>query len=386
MTKEPLLFPKEQNLSADFLRSNFWKCNFTSSAKPLQYWILLPNTVKVINVKAIEIEDLKLTSLGQYSSVGDVPYLEVQVIYEHIKYEMNPSDWLLKKLALMGETVMNVREITGKSTGTYLDVLTYRKWPSGDDMVSRFTVFKDSDQTISGANIFCVKATCLEKDYNNYASVILQIVANWDFIHRTDWQLAENLFPFEYKFAENVSFFVPESWAIKFDKDNSDKFSRFLLEHDVVGENKGLINAHFYSLDAGTTLSDIFNKSFSRLSEIQHTISPLMPEKTSNPSILELSTAVGTIIYEEERDAAFLKIYLFKSTGGWYYFEQIGPKPNLENDFWEINKRAIEMILDSFNNLGFLRKESVDEPPVIAKDPEPASTENRWLLPHWKKL
>jgi hypothetical protein len=385
MTSEILLFPTEQSLPEDYLRSNFWKCNFTSADKPLQYWILLPETVKVININAIENKELKLTTLGQYSSIGDIPYLEVQVFYEHVAFEINPSDWLIKKLAIMGETIINVREIKGKSTGIYVDILTRRKWPSGEDMVSRFTVLKDSDQNRSGANIFCTKTTCLEKDYQEYALIMLQIVANWDFIYKSNWQMAEFLFPFKYKFTESVSFFVPESWDIKFDENNSNTFSRFLIEHNVKGISTGVINVHFYDLLTGTDSSAIFKRAFSRLSDFQHTLSQLTFEDSLNPLIKELSVATGTLEYEKESDAAFLKIYIVKAAVGWYYFEVIGPRPNLENDYWEVNKRTMEIILDSFNNLEFAQRELTIKL-QIQTAPESASKKNSWLLPNWNRI
>ncbi|MBS7566757.1 hypothetical protein KHS38_20295 [Mucilaginibacter sp. Bleaf8] len=386
MIAENLVFPVEQTLPVSYLKSNFWKCNFTSAEKPLQYWILLPNNVKVINVNAIEHPELRLTVLGQYSTVDDSAYMEVQVLYEHIRYDLNPSDWLLKKLAIMGETILNVREIKGTSTGKYLDVLTYRQWPGGEEMISRFTVLKDSDANLSGANIFCVKASCLQENYNECAYTLLQIAGNWDFIHKSNWQMAELLYPFEYDFTEKVSFYVPESWDIKFETDNSKTFSRFLLTHDVSGENKGIINAHFYSQSAAARANEIYEKSFGRLSDFKSTISPLTPESTLNPSIAELCVATGTIKYEEEQSAAYLKLYILKTTAGWYYFEQVGPNPNLENDFWEVNKRAMEMIIDSFNNLEFTQTEPVKQAvnkPLIEEAPVEKKS---WLPPGWKSF
>lgn len=382
MPGQDFLFPVEQTLTPDYLKTNFWKCNFTSVDKPLQYWILLPNRVKVINVNLIDHDELRFTVMGQYSTVDSNPYMEVQVMYEHIKYDLNPSDWLVKKLAIMGETVLNIRELRGVSTGNYLDVLTSKEWPDGENIISRFTVLKDSDTNLSGANIFCVKASCVEADYNDQAYIIYQIVANWDLINKSEWQLAEYLFPFEYDFTEKVSFFVPNSWEIKFEEKNNTLFSRFVLLHNIAGENKGIITTHFYASAPDLKEETVFERSFKRLAEFNPEISPLTANELLNPMLSGFFTATGSIIYEEGKGSAFLKIYILKTSNGWYYFELVGPNTNLENDYWEINKRTMELIIDSFNNESFLRLEPARK--FTETDTSiPNVTVNRWLPHNW---
>lgn len=384
MQSKDLLFPIEQTLSPDYLRDNFWKCNFTSVKEPLQYWILLPNTVKPVNLKKVKHPNLKLNVWGQYCIVENKPYLEVQMLQEYIHYELNPADWLLKKLALMGETVMHLREIQGKSTGVYLDVLTHKKWLGGEDIISRFTVLKDSGTGQSGANILCAKASCLYDDYNAYALQILQIVGNWDFINKTEWQLAEPLYPFKYDFIEPVTFYVPASWDIKFEVEEDKALPHFLFTHDVLGDNKGLINAYFYPLHYAQNADELLKKNFERLANLNPNIPALKETDTSNPFITAFYGATGSLKYEEESDEAYLFIYIIKTKRGWYYFEQMGPQPNLQNDFWEVNKRTIELIRDSFNNPDFKQKEYANVQAIQSQFSEVVPVEKKsWLIPNW---
>ena len=55
----------------------------------------------------------------------------------------------------------------------------------------------------------------------------------------------------------------------------------------------------------------------------------------------------------EENFHAHLIIAVIATELGWYYFESVGPKPNLANNFWEINKRTLQIMISSFNNLTF---------------------------------
>ena len=380
-------FPIEQILEPEFLTRNFWKCNYTSAKPELQYWIILPNNVKPTKVEPVAIPEVDLTNIGQYNSIDDSPYLEIEVVTEHSDYDINGSDWLLRKIALIGETVLDFREIEGKSTGKYLDVLTIKKIKSGEEIISRFTVLKDYDRVQGGANLFCVKATCLAGDYEQLAYKILQAVTQWELINKSNWQMAESLTPFQCEAAEAVTFYVPVSWEIKFEANNTPSVSRFVFSHEINAENKGVINGFFYDNQSATTVTMAFDKAFGRLAHIKHELSPLVKVKSLNPAVKELWSATGSIERKEENFAAFLEINIIRTTHGWYYFETIGPKPNLENYCWEINKRCTEMIIESFNNLKFEKIQQPDEPepqsPVDTPDTKPA---NKWLPDNWSVL
>jgi len=359
-SKNKLSFPVKQELPKEFLKKNFWKCLYTSGGDELSYWVILPNNVKPVKLEPIPINDIGLTCIGQYVRIDESPYLEVQVAYEHFPYEMNASGWIIKKLYLLQENIIDYRAVNGKSTGKYLDALTYKKFPNGDDVISRVTVLKDFDMKRGGANYFCIKASCPFSEYEKLSNHIFQITANWDLIKKTDWQMAENLKPFFVNFSEEVKFYVPFSWEITYNVHNTNLKSRFVFAHNIGDQNKGVINAFFYEITTVKDAKEVLKKSLKRITDLngfKNELSGLVKSKTANPSIDELYTADGLFFYEKENFTPYAHITIIKTKKGWYYFESIGPKPNLENYYWEINKRCIELIQDSFNNLEFKKRE-----------------------------
>jgi hypothetical protein len=350
-------FPVEQILSNDYLKENFWKCLYTSCDKQLHYWVILPNNVKPTKVEPIEIDVLNMINIGQYTRIDGSPYLEVQLAYEHSKYEMNASDWLKNKLAKMNEEILEERIIYGKSTGNYLDCLC-KKQINGETVISRYTVLKDYDNKQAGANYICIKATCQEKDYEELSMTIFQIISNWDLLNKSDWQMAELLTPFMTDFMESIKFFLPSSWEIKFNKENNNSISRFIFKHTIENKNKGILNAFFYEKDKFKSAEDVLNNSINRFDKIPDSnldLSPLQQiphESVRNPKIYELFYTKGLIQLEENFNA-YIEIYIIKTFKGWYYFEMVGSKPNFENFYYEVNKRCIELIISSFNNMEF---------------------------------
>ncbi|WP_338577529.1 hypothetical protein [Erwinia sp. E_sp_W01_1] len=110
----------------------------------LHYWVILPEKVKPAGVEPVAFPDTGLTNIGRYFTSDSSPYLEVWAAYERCQCEMNASDWLFKKLSLMGEKVLH-RRLVGKTSeqGIVADVLTIKTHSSGDEVISRYTVQKD---------------------------------------------------------------------------------------------------------------------------------------------------------------------------------------------------------------------------------------------------
>lgn len=380
-------FPTEQTLLPDELRAAFWKCNYTEGLKPLHYWVILPNNVKPLFVEPVEADEVKLTIIGQYARTDDSPYYEVQVVYEHVSYEMNASDWLLKKISLIGETILESRIVQGESTGKYLDVLTWKQTSGGEEMISRFTVLKDYDVDKSGANLFCIKASCIVEAYEQLSLSMLQTVANFNLIHKSDWQMAESIFPFSYEFVEPLSFYVPDSWEIKYDEGNTTSYAQFVLLHNTIQDGqKGLISAWFFERDTAIDLDIVLRRVAGIYSKHYHQLPTLALEECLNPVIEQFWNTQGEIRYDDDNSSAFLTVCILRTAKGWYYFEMTGPNPNFENDYWEINKRCIEMIIESLNNPEFRKSKvnhgaqsnSVDVPEIDAPQ------QNSWLPPDWK--
>lgn len=79
-------------------------------------------------------------------------------------------------------------------------------------------------------------------------------------------------------------------------------------------------------------------------------------DKILNPKLEKVWYIQGELEAPEKQFRAFLMSYLIQSNSGICYIESIGPRPSLNNYYWEANKRCIELIVESFNNLDFSKK------------------------------
>lgn len=75
-----------------------------------------------------------------------------------------------------------------------------------------------------------------------------------------------------------------------------------------------------------------------------------------NPKLEKVWYIQGNLEYPEKKIRAFLMSYLIQCNSGICYIESIGPRPNLNNYYWEAGKRCIELIVESFDNMEFAKK------------------------------
>lgn len=172
-TTQNIPFPLETKFTNEYLKASFWKCNYSSAGEPLAYWVILPNQVKPTKLEPVQIEKLNLTNIGQYTTIDKSAYIEVEVAYETLKTEVQPSDWLLGKLKLMKETVLNQNLVKAANGEQYLDVLTSNTLANGETLISRSSVLK------SGANYFVIRVSSSRKDYADLAETMQHISTNW---------------------------------------------------------------------------------------------------------------------------------------------------------------------------------------------------------------
>ncbi|WP_338567502.1 hypothetical protein VRC02_03385 [Erwinia sp. E_sp_B01_3] len=138
-------FPVSPDFTKEEMLERCWKCLYTSSQQEmLHYWVILPKNIKPAELEPVAFPDTGLINIGRYFTSDCSPYLAVWAAYERCQCEMNASDWLFKKLSLMGEKVLH-RRLVGKTSeqGMFADVLTIKTHLSGDEVISRYTVQKD---------------------------------------------------------------------------------------------------------------------------------------------------------------------------------------------------------------------------------------------------
>ena len=350
-------FPTEQELTDNYCKNNFWRCLYDSAADSYHYSIILPNNVKPIEVRPVKSKTM--TVIGHYIRVDTSPFLEVYVAYEYCNVEMNVSDWAQKKIYTMGESIINNRIIETKSSGTYIDALTYYKLNEQESFITRITTLKDSFGNGNGANYFMVKARCFEQDYEELAFIILQIVSNWDLTNRSQWPLGDLLQKFSFPAKNQVDFYVPKSWDITFEVDSIKSEAPHFIFNNLTGDHNGVINAFFYQSKDIDNYQDIFEMFFQRFRELEDAKIDLQDfekvknDEIKNPVIYSQYRTKGTIVNEKIDFHANIQIEIFRSDRCWYYFDMVGSLPNLQNYFWEENKRCLEIIIKSFNNLDF---------------------------------
>lgn len=351
-TEKNYLFPLEYKDQEQEIRDGFWKCLYTSADKEiLHYWVLLPQNIKPAELKPVVFQDVGLTNIGRYITDDTSPYIEVWAAYEHCLWEMNASDWLINKLDLMGEKILNQRVVTHPSgSGKFADILTIKTMPSGDEVVSRYTVQKDYNPVNGGGNYFLLKTACASKDYNALAGKIYLIAINWDLMHRSNMMLSELLKTVSLSKKNNSGFKIPDSWQVSTLGDN-----RLVIEHTFNEVNHGVINFCLYRQDDYHTEHDIFDAATARFNQHDQTVSLTTTEIETVPNDInttftgDLYISNGEVVSAVENVRAFYQMCIFKINNLWCYVEVVGPHRNHRDYHFEANKRCLEIILSTFH-------------------------------------
>lgn len=341
-------FPVISAFTGQETQQRFWKCLYTSAPKEmLNYWVVLPQGVKPADVNPVDFTAVGLTNIGRYLTTDASPYLEVWMGYEHCQWEMNASDWLFKKLSLMGEAVLH-RRFVGKPSenGVFADVLTIRKHESGDEVISRYTVQKDYNPQESGGNYFLLKVSCASHDYASLSNNIYMTSVNWDLLHRSNLGMAELLVTVD--LGRNGSFKVPGSWHAKAIATN-----RLVIEHTIDHINYGVINLYFYPVTEFSSAESVFEKAVERFHQAESDITLVTNEveplsnKISDLSDALFHTCSGEVSSKKEKMRAFYQMYIFSQSDIWCYAELVGRQRNQHDYHFEINKRCMEIILST---------------------------------------
>lgn len=345
-----LVFPVENPYHADEASKIFWKCLYTSSTQEmLHYWVILPQNVQPVELNSVNFPDLNLINIGRYITQDASPYMEVWLAYERCQWEINASDWLYKKLSMMGEHIIHQRVVgNAAETGRFADVLTVRTYASGDEVISRYTVQKDYNTQKGGGNYFILKASCASRDYDSLNEKMYFTAVNWDLLKRSHLHLAELLN--SVSFGKGGDFKIPASWQIKGIAEN-----RFIVEHTIDGVNSGVINLFFYLTSECASPDEVYDSSVARFSQhnngvVLHAneIEPI--NNDINPQLAEtLFTCTGELLSADENMRAFYQMYLFNHKGVWCYIELVGRHRNKSDYCFEANKRCLEMILSTIN-------------------------------------
>ncbi len=348
-TKEKieLDFPVKYNEALNSkMKTSFWKCNDDSHINSaLHYYLQIPNNIKPTsliekNIKGID----NIKEIASYRRIDENPYAEIQVVYEKIDHEINPSDWLYNLLKITNETIVDKREIVGNA-GTYLDVLSSKVLPNSETVISRSTAQKNYDESTKTLSIVSVKVSCSLKDYPKLSEEVMAISLGWNFINKSEYQLSEDLRIFNEEKAKDLNFYYPVSWKLgKFiAKEGAlERFAIFNKNKD--GESKGAINIFISENEKDEKI--LVEKVLKRFTEngIKVEISDLELGLNNNDYIEKRWKTSGLINEKESIHNGEITLEVLKTKKSFVLLEMVGV--NQEFDYYESarNKRALQLI------------------------------------------
>ena len=176
--KAELPFPLTVSFSEDYLKANFYICNYTEAGDRFAYWVNLPNFIKPTVLKPTAVEKLKVINAGFYESIDKEPRIEVWAAYETLKEPIETAEWLLSKIKMTDAKVLKQNIINSPNGDKNIDVLTAQDVGDGETVIARWIALKrDNDYLV-------VKATCGKDDYMKHADTIFYIVSHWNFANQ----------------------------------------------------------------------------------------------------------------------------------------------------------------------------------------------------------
>ncbi|MEM5540157.1 hypothetical protein [Olleya sp. AS48] len=356
------------------MKTSFWKCNDDSHINSaLHYYLQIPNNVKPTSLIEKNIAGINyIKEIASYRRIDENPYLEIQVVYEKLNHEINPSDWLKNLLKITKETIIDKRELKGNA-GIYLDALSSKIMPNGETVISRTTSQKNYDPSTKTAVIVSVKVSCALKDYPSLAEEIMAIATGWDFINKSKYQLAEDLKIFDEEKTKDLTFYYPVSWGFgKFiaSKGNPERFAIFNKNDRNV--SKGAINI-FIDEDENDE-KKLFEKILKRFNnnDVKVNITELKEVFNSNEYIEKQWNSKGKIDQKDSLRDGEISIHVLKIKKALILLEMVGV--NKEYDYYESarNTRALQLIIQTLKT-----SEKVSSPVVTLKEEENSTTKKK---------
>lgn len=334
-------FPESVTYSFEYQQEHFWRCRYTSSdAMSLYYKILLPLEVKPVSIKPETISGTNnIFTIGCYQTIpgGKYPFIEVDVVYEHINNDIDTSDWGEYILDLLGEEILH-RKYYYSVSGRYADFLT-KKYINNETVISRARIFKNYDFEHKGANLIIVKASCNEDNYELLAEDLFHCVKFFILINDSKWHLAEELKSINLDVPANYSFYYPASWLYS-ERYNNEKMSYYSLTLKDESRVYGIIDGYFLYHDATIDKEQICSLITSNLKNNHYSdIKKILLEKSKsifNKNITELWK--GELkVNDLERGDNILVIFAGKTQKNWFYI--IGSLPPKKSKFRILGSR-----------------------------------------------
>ncbi|AUC76956.1 hypothetical protein [Olleya sp. Bg11-27] len=362
--KMELDFPVKYNEALNSkMKTSFWKCNDDSHINSaLHYYLEIPNNIKPTsliekNIKGID----NIKEIASYRRIDENPYVEIQVVYQKLEHEINPSDWLYNLLKITNETIVDKREIVGNA-GIYLDVLSSKVLPNSETVISRSTAQKNYDQSTKTLYIVSVKVSCSLKDYPTLSEEIMAISLGWNFINKSKYQLSEDLKIFNEEKAKDLNFYYPVSWKLGKFIANEDNIERFaIFNKNKKGESKGAINIFISEneKDEKTLLDKVIKRFLENGVKVE--VSNLESCLNNNDFIEKRWKTTGLINQKESLHNGEITFEILKTKKSLILLEMVGV--NEEYDYYESarNKRTLQLISQTLKTSDKISSVEIEE-------------------------
>ncbi|UHM93061.1 hypothetical protein [Rahnella victoriana] len=197
-----------------------------------------------------------------------------------------------------------------------------------------------------------IKATCHENNYTELNEDILQSISWLSIEDAYNWKMTETLKSVNAEIPSRIYFYYLSSWAVRRAEDPTVNLSRYVMSTNFNGDLLNAMNFYFMILDDDVTPQFVMNALFNRLRKGISTKFPVIKpvEKIFNAELESLSEAEVDIFDSDSLLTSQIKIYVGNIGELWFYFESISPPSTQYFYQWAVTKRALEIVLHSFNN------------------------------------
>lgn len=247
--------------------------------------------------------------------------------------EVHPANWLNVLLSRRGHHVLS-RRIFETPVGLLPDTLTQSEY-RGAARMHRTTALKDADR------VFVIQASALEPEYTQLASEFLVALASFRLRRPERRPFAEPMLPFEWRLGP-FRFARPASWQPRISPPQRGH-QHILLAQTQAGQPAGQIGVHFAHRDAGSR-AWLVERALSPFAE-RGIVLETGPIRRVRPGIRVWETDVEQTAGET---TAAIRCVLLENLSHRACICLLGPARCVHEATWSVNRRAFELVRDSF--------------------------------------
>lgn len=344
----PYPFPTKMPYSAAQISQLFGIVSDRNDPNPgLHYQVMMPKTWAQVTLPprqqvspqhAVQQQCLLKSTQG--------PLAEIKVTLVYVPEEVAPDDWLGNQLAVRGEKILQEQSYP-QAGGRQPDVLTIST-DAGPPRISRWVVLKDGAPATGGAHFFVLQASTLASNYGaELADIFLVAVNNFDILHSTHWDYAEQLRTLVRVVPAKVSTVFPLSWQQWENPLSEEHFYQVKLTKDLAGRRIGQVNL---MLTAGQSeaemrrLEDENRQGYQqadhlRFAPVQFVAAPKFGSFAQVFTALSPQTDVPAGTPAQER-----QVLLARAGTHWVLLENTRFTRQAEPEAWAISKRAFDIV------------------------------------------